>query len=581
VIRSFPLVRLLTCLALLACLVFTPQFARAMQPPTPGQSTTAQPTDTAQPAPDNAIQSPTADDTTASANTDENAEPSPYLLFLGRMHQLVVHFPIALLIVAMLIEMVALLRRQQLPTTPGLICFTLGALSAGFAAWFGWINATDADPSTTLDIHRWLGVATASLAGAMLLVALVTRLTSSKVGSRVYGLGVFLCAAIVGVTGHFGGAMIYGHTYLVEMFLPQQSLALASNTDAQSADALEPALRVIDFESHIKPIFESTCYKCHGPRRKRGDLRLDSASYAFPSDPDAWVIIPGKPDESELIRLIELPQSDSDHMPYKKSVLPRLEIERLRLWILEGAVWGDYHPSKALNQIAQADASQQETSELQAPTLSPERRNTILTALDEKGVLAFPVAENTEALDVNASLLGESFTDADLALLNGLESSVESLNLARTGITDVGLASLANYTQLRRLHLQNTQIGDDALVYVAGLSYLEYLNLYGTHVTDAGLAHLSRLPNLQKIYVWQTDVTSEGAAALADAIPGIDVDLGDYETVAVQTEEESAEAKPMPECCAAAQAEGRTCDHACCIAAAAEGEVCQTCLNGG
>ncbi len=547
-----------------------------------------------------------------STNGDQETNPSPYLVFLGRLHQVVVHFPIALLIVAMLIEMVALVRRKQLPTTPGLVCFSIGTLSAGAAAWFGWINAVEASPSSTLDIHRWLGVSTAVLAGTMLLVAIVARLTSSRVARRVYGLGVFGCAAIVGLTGHFGGAMIYGHTYLVEMFIGEQPIALAANTSDNTDNSVagaESSLRAIDFETHIRPILASSCLECHGSRRKRGSLRLDDASHVFSRDPDEWVIIPGNPDESELIRLIELPESDKEHMPYKKSLLSRLEIERLRLWVREGAVWGDFHPGHILNEIAQERAVEQREQEARPPTLSLEERGAILAALFEKGVLAFPVAQNADVLDVNASLLGDAFTDADLALLDGLEDLVESLNLAGTGVTDAGVASLAAHIQLRRLHLQNTRIGDDALVHVAGLDRLEYLNLYGTRVTDAGIARLAGLPNLRKIYLWKTNVTSEGADFLSMAITGLEVDRGEDEPAAdeaganepvktepVETEplktepvetkpvanepdDETVSESPVPACCSSAIAAGTTCSHTCCIAAAAKGKACQICLD--
>ena len=36
----------------------------------------------------------------------------------------------------------------------------------------------------------------------------------------------------------------------------------------------------VDFEQEVRPLFEERCYRCHGPERQRGGLRLDRAESA-------------------------------------------------------------------------------------------------------------------------------------------------------------------------------------------------------------------------------------------------------------------------------------------------------------
>jgi hypothetical protein len=77
------------------------------------------------------------------------------------------------------------------------------------------------------------------------------------------------------------------------------------------------------------------CYACHGPdaKKRKADLRLDTAEGVRA----AGVIVPGKPEESEVVRRITA--AGKDHMPPRKSnlSLDKNEIELIRRWIAQGA----------------------------------------------------------------------------------------------------------------------------------------------------------------------------------------------------------------------------------------------------
>ena len=97
-----------------------------------------------------------------------------------------------------------------------------------------------------------------------------------------------------------------------------------------------------EFQRDIRPILSDNCYKCHGPdkaQRKAG-LRLDTEAGAKAKLDDGFVIVPGDPAKSELIRRITTSDED-DHMPPTDSgrqLTPR-QIELLRRWIEQGAKW--------------------------------------------------------------------------------------------------------------------------------------------------------------------------------------------------------------------------------------------------
>lgn len=142
----------------------------------------------------------------------------------GRLHILVLHFPIALLLAAAAAE-VFRLRRDRRPGDAAYACLVLGAAAAVAAAGAGWLLAAGEPPEASLAgelfIHRWCGVGAAGLAVLTALVATVGRRSESAVLAQVYRVGVVACAVLVAIVGHFGGRMVYGPNYLMGVLSPK------------------------------------------------------------------------------------------------------------------------------------------------------------------------------------------------------------------------------------------------------------------------------------------------------------------------------------------------------------------------
>ena len=113
--------------------------------------------------------------------------------------------------------------------------------------------------------------------------------------------------------------------------------------------ALSPALlmadNVPDFAHEIRPILSNHCFKCHGPdqderkggKEGSGGLRLDTEEGAHADLGGLKALVPGKPDESELIARIISKESD-ELMPPPKSgkKLTPPEIDLLTRWVKAG-----------------------------------------------------------------------------------------------------------------------------------------------------------------------------------------------------------------------------------------------------
>ncbi len=83
------------------------------------------------------------------------------------------------------------------------------------------------------------------------------------------------------------------------------------------------------------PILQRSCLECHGPRKQEGDLRLDRRADFLASG----VVSGEAPEDSELIRRVALPHGHEEIMPAIGEPLAKDQIETLRRWVVQGAVW--------------------------------------------------------------------------------------------------------------------------------------------------------------------------------------------------------------------------------------------------
>jgi cytochrome c553/dsDNA-binding SOS-regulon protein len=97
--------------------------------------------------------------------------------------------------------------------------------------------------------------------------------------------------------------------------------------------------RQIDFDRDVRPILARSCWKCHGPDKQQGGVRLDRRDALLAAgDSGQAPVSPGKADASALIRRIEA-VDPAERMPAEAGPLSGEQIAILRAWIEQGAVW--------------------------------------------------------------------------------------------------------------------------------------------------------------------------------------------------------------------------------------------------
>src|SRR4051794_23412749 len=89
-----------------------------------------------------------------------------------------------------------------------------------------------------------------------------------------------------------------------------------------------------DFDRDVASILAGCCFDCHNPADKKGGLNLTRKATALAGGENGVVLVPRKPDESQLWKNVS-----TDEMP-PKHPLTAAEKETLRRWIASGAAWG-------------------------------------------------------------------------------------------------------------------------------------------------------------------------------------------------------------------------------------------------
>src|SRR6185436_8720562 len=127
------------------------------------------------------------------------------------------------------------------------------------------------------------------------------------------------------------------------------------------------------FQEKVGPILTARCYKCHSADapKPKGGLRLDSREAALKGGDGGPALVPGKPDQSLLIKGITWDDPDFQMPPKEK--MPAGEIDLLRQWISKGAPWSGStaKPRKPEKKITDADRAWWSFQPVQEPAVPP------------------------------------------------------------------------------------------------------------------------------------------------------------------------------------------------------------------
>jgi len=248
--------------------------------------------------------------------------------FFGRFHPATVHFPIAMLSVAALVEFLQIIRRRP-GLAPATFTLTLvGLVSAVLATLMGIANAGGKHHHDLIETHRWAGIVTTVAAAAAMALVFKARAGQGAIVNAARG-SIFLAMILVSVTGHWGGAITLPGYYDVW----------------SKVEVLQkPSEGPVDFIRDIAPIIQASCFSCHGGDKSgkngKGGLLLTTKALAMKGGDGGACIVPGKPGDSSFYTLL-IAKNPKERMPDKAKPLPPEQIDKVYRWIEKGALWPD------------------------------------------------------------------------------------------------------------------------------------------------------------------------------------------------------------------------------------------------
>jgi mono/diheme cytochrome c family protein len=307
---------------------------------------------------------------------------------------------------------------QSLATAVGISLF-IGMISAIASCISGYLLSGTGDYDEAMIFnHQWSGIALAVIS--------VFAWYLNRKGMQITWITVLMVLLIV-LTGHFGGSITHGSDYLTRAFSAE-----GSGQAEEKRTPIPNVQQAMAYQDVIKPILTSKCYKCHGPNKQKGKLRLDMPDFILKGGKGGKAIIAGNTDESELIKRILLSKESDDHMPpLEQPQLTKTELDLIHWWVSSGADFNkkvaDLAQSEKIKPVLLSLQSEEKTeaaliSDIPEKTVGQADAK-IVQELLARGVAVIPVALNSNYLSVNFVAL-DSITAKDLQLLEQLSKQV-------------------------------------------------------------------------------------------------------------------------------------------------------------
>lgn len=444
--------------------------------------------------------------------------------FLGRFHPLVIHFPVVLVFLSLVFELLKKYGQIRVTTgTLGLI-LALGLVGSLVSVTMGFMLYLTGEYAGDLVLqHLWGGVLLTSLMALACFLFLTYRKSQTALSHTSYITVLIIANAVLVYTSHQGGSLTHGKEYLTE-YLPKFN-------NANDHWEPKPMEEMLVFEDVLIPILDKKCMSCHNTSKTKGGLLLTSYEDILKGGKSEHpTLMPGDLNQSQLYQRVILPKDDDKHMPPDgKLPLTQEEIVLLEWWISQGAETSlavmeastDTKVQPFINAFLTDLENQQKArfmqqQELENMMLSVSTGNRFALGLD-------PYGDGKIALSM--AFPPSSFEDSDLISLQQLFPQLSKVSLVSSNVTDDAFYHIGQMSSLRELYLQQTKIDGSGLIFLVNLPNLQLLDLSKTEINDGNLLHVLRMDSLEDLYLNSTKISPEIVQALKSNRPDLRIHL--------------------------------------------------------
>lgn len=432
-----------------------------------------------------------------------------WLQVIGRMHPLLLHFPIVLLILALMLDLFTIRSEQLIASFRPLIShlWLAGAFTAAITVIMGlFLSREEGYTGDMLAWHKWSGIAIVWLSSLLYWYRYVRK--------SVMVTGSFLTLISLAVAGHFGANLTHGSDFLLAPVTPANTRVLV------------PIEQAVIFEHLVKPILEQKCMSCHNSAKAKGELLMETPAQIMKGGKSGPLFIAGNPMASLMLERIHLPMEEKKHMPPTgKTQLSLQEIEVLQHWIRLG---GDF--KKTVASLKKEDSLYVLAAQILKPAATEDAydfaaaSDETIRKLTNNYRVVFPVSRNSPALIVNF-YSKDQYNKKALEELLPVKTQIVELHMQKMPVKDEELSIIKQFTNLRKINLDFSAITGSTLHELTALPHLRSLAISGTAISLQHLQKLKASKSLEEVYCWNTPLTEKDWQQLA-AIKNIRFEKG-------------------------------------------------------
>jgi uncharacterized membrane protein len=444
--------------------------------------------------------------------------------FLGRMHPLLVHLPIGILIFGILLCFFPQKEKNSfLPTIR--LAFLLGGIAALAAGVSGFLQYQfEGFAWEDVQIHLIGGVLTAL--GSFGLFFHFRKRETIQLKSKVlaFGLGLLLM-----ITGHLGGSLTHGESYFTEVLPPEFQSFFGIEIEPEKGPELaeESWEEAVLYSEVIQPILNQNCKSCHNPRNKKGELDLSSIESLLVGGEDGLVLTVGDAKHSELFARLILPKDDEKHMPPSEKRQPsKAEIALIESWIKAGGKENQTLAKAGILRKQVETFIQKKEVPFYPTTQIPAISADSLAQLKDYGFFAELIESGSGLLKVTCTNF-PGFQDSDWEKLSPFQDRIAYLDLSGTNVSNAIFENLDSLLNLTVLKLNETAISGNSLEKLSKLPHLKLLYLNKTAVNLREIELLASSKSLQKVFLFETPGSLEFLNSINLNVPFL-LETGNY-----------------------------------------------------
>ena len=438
----------------------------------------------------------------------------PALQSVGRMHPLLLHLPIGLLVLSCIFWIAKKNIEHHSFQKIFILLLQVTTFTAALTALMGFFLSREGGyDQDILSKHKIFGIVTAILSYALLLIY-------QSVPERKLLFGITLTASLLAMIAgsHFGSTLTHGEGFVWQPIRGVQEAEEEVITDSSSL-----------FVAAIRPVLKSKCFSCHNERKAKGGLVMTTEENILKGGKNGPIWQSGDALNSHIIQNINLPEEDKKHMPPKgKPQLSQAETDLLFAWIQAGAdmkkTMIQYPVDDKVRILASAFIrlpQKEEEKKYAFAAASP----SLIEKINGPFCAVFPLSENSPALQADF-FVREKFDNKKLGELLKVKEQLVVLNAGNMPVTDADMKTIVQFTNLEKLVLNNSSVSNNGLHEIRKLKKLRSLSLAGTRIDKQVIPVIAQTDSLKEIFIWNTGISPEEADVIQKQNPRIRFDKG-------------------------------------------------------